>query len=146
MRGHGLDAATAAPHERGPPKFSTTLATERSELVKERRATRVSEHHQTLSEHYRRMGSASYRSTSSRWGCAADVSMQDRPSLENVPLSESTRAGPSIGTYADITRDRKGRYWDTSKAATLGYRPDATWFRSSQRGNVPEMVRGHPKD
>lgn len=69
-------------------------------MVKQHRLETAKQHHLRQAVHYRRVGSASYRSTSDRFGCGADAAMQGRKAAENPRLAESKLSDRAcIGLY-----------------------------------------------
>ena len=107
-------------------------------LSKEEREQRAKQHALKLAKHYKRAGSASYRSTSDRFGCSADASMQGRKAAENPRLAESplvdraciglyVRGGPPPAARHPASRLRLGRTASTtcSQACVLPSPPCA---------------------
>ena len=68
--------------------------------------------------HYRKLGSASYRSNSDRFGNGVTLAMYGVTDGGNPSLS---REHPGIGYYSNVHRDAKGHYWDTGRKADSRY-------------------------
>ena len=68
-----------------------------------------------LAGHYKRMGSASYRSDSPRFGSSLELAMRGATQAENPSLGAANPNIPGIGHYRDVERDARGTYWATSK-------------------------------
>ena len=69
----------------------------------------------TLAGHYRRIGSASYRSDSPRFGTSVERAMHGAKQVENFSMGAEQPNMPCLGLYANVERDVKGTYWATGK-------------------------------
>ena len=84
-------------------------------------------------QHYKRQGTASYRSGSPRFGSPAELAMAGALPTSNYALGAKEPLRPGIGTYsgAGVYRDHRGSYWASSHRTSSVYflpsTPRAAW-------------------
>ena len=79
-----------------------------------------------LSAHYRRQGSASYRSQPKRFGNGTDLARLGVKPNANSSLGEEHPRAPCLGDYVDVYRDRRGTYWETARKSDSHWNLPAT--------------------
>ena len=95
-----------------PPASPRTSERERRVTNDRQQATHE---FKNLSSHYRRIGSASYRSESPRFGSSVELAMHGAKQAENFSLGAEQPNMPCLGLYGNVERDVKGTYWATGK-------------------------------
>ena len=91
-----------------------------------------------LSAHYRKQGSASYRSQSKRFGNGKDLARLGVKPNANASLGEEHPKAPCLGDYVDVYRDRRGTYWETARKSDSYWNLPATG--ASTRGPAPLSI------